>query len=393
VSVLVCIGGAAKVVCPVVLALVRWEHEDWQAWQVTDGDSERAEHEHGEPLALGAQMAAALAAEARHQAEAPDRSPLAGIGYDPTRGELNLLDFAEVSQDDAIDGFVDTFAAADPDERMQLRSSLTMDDFYTVLVYARRAAVRAMRSADSRLALRAVIALAVIDLDRIDWRDLAWQVGILRYAFGRIGADTAEAFEQATALAAGQTARFLGSVERRSAASLSDWGYREIQTDAGAGFIEDDGRPYQPRSDLVGRARAVAAVLNDGTWRLGEPAVGSDLPAVWLRAGLADDLEPATRSITGCVKLQGSLIDQTSPGAPAQYMLVFLAETSHPRAATIIASAAGPSSGSSFAALGIAAGPLCAVVIARSVVRGTPSVETRVSLQRFRQALVKALTV
>ena len=254
------------------------------------------------------------------------------------------------------------------------------------------AAVRAMRSRDGQVARRAVIALAVIDLDRIDCRDLAWQAGILQYAIGSIGADAAETFEEATALAAGQAAAFLGSVARRPAASLSDWGYREIQTHEGAGFIEDDGRPYQPRSDLVGLAPAVAAAMDDGTWRLGEPATGSDLPAVWLRAGRPEDLEPAIRSITGCVRLQGSLADQTSPGARAQYMLVFLAETSDPRAARIIASATGPGTGSSIAALGIAAGPLCAVVIARSAVQGTPPVETGASLQRFRQPLVNALS-
>jgi hypothetical protein len=375
-----------------LLAEVQSEHSGWQACLVADDDSEQTDHEHGEPLILGAQMAAALAAEARHQAELRDRSPLAGIGYDPVRGELSLLHFTAAPQDNVIDDFVDSFAAAGPDERAQLRSRLTMDDFYTVLAYARRAAVRALRSGDDQVARRAVVALSVVDLDRIDWRDLARPVGILQYATGRIGADPADAFEQATALAAGGTATFLGSVARRQVASLSGWGYREIQTREGVGLIEDDGTPYQPQSDLVGLARSVVAALDDGSWRLGEPAVGSDLPAVWLRGGLPEDLEPAIQSIAACVKLHGRLTDQALPGAPAQYMLVFLAETSDPHAARLIADAAGPGSGSSFAALGIAAGSLCAVVIARSVVQGTPSVETRASLERFRQPLAAALT-
>lgn len=50
-----------------------------------------------------------------------------------------------------------------------------MRDFYTVLSYARRAAVRALRSNDAELACRGVAALSVIDENRIDWRDLAWQ--------------------------------------------------------------------------------------------------------------------------------------------------------------------------------------------------------------------------
>jgi hypothetical protein len=354
-------------------------------------DGDPAVHQDQEPLVLGAQMAAALAAEARHQAEAHDRSPLADVSYDAAAGELSLFHFAPVPQDHVIDELVDSFAASGAGERGRLRSSLTMDDFYTVLAYARRAAVRAMRSGDGVIARRAVIALALIDVDRIDWRDLAWQAGILSYATGRVGADTAEAFEEATALAGDQAAAFLGGVSRRPVESLGDWGYREIQTPDGVGLISDDGRPYRPRADLVGLAQTVAAAMDDGTWRLGEPVTGSDLPAVWLRGAGPADLEPAVRSITGCVRLQGSIEGETSPFARGQLMLVFLAETGDPRAAGIIAGAAGPGAGSSFAALGIAVASLCAVVVARSVVQGTPSVETQASLQRFSQGLVSAL--
>jgi hypothetical protein len=74
-------------------------------------------------------------------------------------------------------------------------------------------------------------------------------------------------------------------------------------------------------------------------------------------------------------------------------MLVFLAETEVSGAAGVIAAAAGPGTGSSFAALGVAAGTRCAVLIARSVVQGTPSVETLSSLERFRRVLADALTI
>jgi len=72
---------------------------------------------------------------------------------------------------------------------------------------------------------------------------------------------------------------------------------------------------------------------------------------------------------------------------------VFLAETEDSRAACLIAAAAGPGTGSSFAALGVAAGTRCAVLIARSVVQGSRSVETPSSLERFRRVLANALTI
>jgi len=125
--------------------------------------------------------------------------------------------------------------------------------------------------------------------------------------------------------------------------------------------------------------------LEGDAWQLSEPSDGHGPARRRLSAGTPPDLEPAVRSIMGCVTLQGTLASEQSPDARAQHMLVFLAETEDSHAATIIAAAAGPGTGSSFAALGVAARTLCAVVIARSFVQGTPSFETQASLERFRR--------
>ena len=345
-----------------------------------------------EPVVLGAQMAAAQAAEARHQAQPHEPSPLIGVAYGQPRAELSVLHFKVVSTDEIVDDLVTQFAAAGRGDREARRSDLTMDDFYTLLTYARRAAVRAIRSRDEAVASRGVTALALIDLDRVDWRDVAWQAGLLSYAIHRIGGTASGAFEMAATLADGESAAFLRSLASRPPADLSEWGFREVQTAEGAGLIEDEGAPYRPESDLVGLAEALAAGVRGDIWQLSDPVIGSDLPTVWLQGGTPEDLEPALRSITGCVTLQGTHAAQDSSIHRAQHMVVFLAETQDPQAASIIAAAAGPGSGSSFAALAVAARALCAVMIARSFVRGIPSLETKASLQRFRPALTAALT-
>jgi hypothetical protein len=339
-------------------------------WQVdTDNDAGSGGRPASGPFVIGAQMAAAREAEARHQAEPHGPSPLAGVAYEQG---LSLIRFTQVPADEMIDEFVGRFAVSSGQDRAWLRSALTMDDFYTLLGYARRAAVRAMRGGDGEVAARGVAALAVVDPGRIDARDLAWQAALLSYALGRVGGDVTGPFERAASLAVGDAAALLGSQADRPVASLSDWGFREIRTDAGVGLVEDEGRRYRPRSDLAGLAGAVAAGVEDGTWRLSDPVIGSDLPAVWLRAGKPGTAEKAIRSITGCVRLRGSLARRDSPGAKAQHMLVFLAETDDPRAAGVIAGSAGPGDGGSFAAVGVSAGTLCAVLIARSFVRCTP---------------------
>src|SRR5262249_624337 len=169
-------------------------------------------------------------------------------------------------------------------------------------------------------------------------------------------------------------------------------GPRGGPTPGGAGALEARGGRDRAEGGRVGLAGGVAAGGRGDIWQLSDPVIGSDLPTVWLQGGPSEDLEPARQSITGCVKLQGTPAAQDSSTYRAQHMVVFLAETQDPQAASIIAAAAGPGSGSSFAALAVAARALCAVMIARSFVRGTPSIETKASLQRFRPALTAALT-
>lgn len=335
-------------------------------------------------------MAAARAAETRHQAVPHGPSRLAGVAY---RGELSLLRFTAVPADEFIDGFVDRFAASTREDRARQRSALTMDDFYTLLTYARRAVVRALRSRDDRVARRGLVALAVVDYGRIDWRDLAWQAGLLSYAIGTISGDVSGPFQTAAALGEGETAALLTGMASEPAASLSQWGFREIRTAAGIGLIEDEGKPYQPTSDLLAVAAAVAGAIRGDRWQLSDPVTGAELPAVWLGAGDLEHVEPAMRSVTGCMTLRGSMVTQESPAAGSQRMLIFLAETGNAHAARIIARAAGPGGRSWFAAVSAAVGTLCAVMIARSVVQGVPSVETQATLERFRRVLADALAI
>lgn len=367
------------------------------AWQaclmgIEPGDGSAFQPQ-AEPVILGTQMAAARAAEARHQAESREPSPLADVSYGGPGGELSLLHFSVVPSDEIIDEFVAGFASRGHDAREAIRARLGMDDLYTLLTYARRTAVRALRSSDHDVAGRGVTALAIIDLDRVDWRDLAWQAGILSWTIGRIGGDIAAAFEAAASLASGETAELLSGRAQSPAAELSDWGFREVRTGDGIGLVEDDNVAYEPASDLIGLAEAVAAGMAGDSWQLSDPMTGSDLPAVWLGGGTQDDTGPALRAITGCVRLRGTPSDQNLPGAHAQSLLVFLADTGEDApAASAVARAAGPGPGSAFAGIGVAAGTRCAVMIARSFVQGIPSRETQESLERFRDVLTTALT-
>jgi hypothetical protein len=363
-----------------------------------EGGGSRDRDGEGQPLILGAQLAAARAAEARHQAARADSqepSPLAGISYDLPPAELGLLHFRPASADELIDEFADRYASGTDDQRAEYRSALTMDDLYTVLHYARRAVVRALRAADPQLAARAVNALAAVDTDRVDPRDLIWQAGLLAYAVRRVGGATIEIFEAAAARADRQTAGYLREVGQRPPGGLRQWGFKEVQTPDGIGLAQDDGGRYQARDDLLAIAERIAAqIAADGTWQLSEPAVGAQLQPVWLRADKYPEPDPeldqARTEITGCVLVRGG-VESDGSAMEAQNLMMYLAKTSTARAAETIARAAGPGSGTWFAGFGVAAGQLFAMLIARSVIAEVPSAEIQQSLERFRPVLAQAL--
>jgi hypothetical protein len=77
---------------------------------------------------------------------------------------------------------------------------------------------------------------------------------------------------------------------------------------------------------------------------------------------------------------------------PDQMFSVWIAEAASTRDAQAIASAAVPKPGSGIAILGMASATICAVLVARSVVKGVPAIEDMESIERFRGALKAAVT-
>jgi hypothetical protein len=111
---------------------VSQERGSWESVPAGDDDEEPL------VLVLGAEMARAAAAETIHRAE-EDRapSPLAGVGYDGRRSEFSLDEFAASPRDHVVGQFVEQAIGQDFIGRSQIRAALRMDDFYTLLTFAR----------------------------------------------------------------------------------------------------------------------------------------------------------------------------------------------------------------------------------------------------------------
>lgn len=354
---------------------------------MSGGDGRAGGTEDGEPVVLGMELWLAGVAEAAHRGgTSGGRSPLAGVRYD--RDEVSLSDFAASPRDDLIGRLAGLATTLDPAGRDEVRAALRMEDFYTLLTFAQRSAVRALREGGRAAARAGLDALVLVDASRVDWRDATVAAALVSYALGRADADAAAAFTAASPAAERQMAQIISRFAGEPVTSLGPWGKREIQVAANAALIDDDGEPYAPAADLLSLARAVRSLIrDDGVWQVGETTVGTEISRAWLRG----DGE-AARGVLGCVSMHGRIAGEVPAGYPDQHLLIYLAEAASAADAGAIALAARPGSDGRFACLPVYAGPLAAIMIARSVRAGVESLEDDSTLGRFASPLSVILT-
>src|SRR6185312_3596216 len=181
-----------------------------------------------EPIILGQQLAAARKVEAERLARGDSvPSPLTSNDrYDARRGDLDLYDPVPLPLDDRLRALCHEYASRDDVNRSATRRSLSMDDFYTLLTFSRRAAVLGLRRRDPDWLFDGLTACAMIEIARIDWRDAPGPAGLIWAMFDLIGVDAVPSFMAAAALAAPEIAELLTSFPNRRPAhrALKDWG-------------------------------------------------------------------------------------------------------------------------------------------------------------------------
>jgi hypothetical protein len=186
-----------------------------------------------------------------------------------TYEDLTLLDPRPAPLDDELRRLCAAFRA----RPAGIRNSLTADDLYTLLVFARRAAVFAMRERDAAWIADGLTAVALIDDERIDDRgEIARTLGLLHHAAMFIGADAAALF----AAAAKQATRSVARAFRQPRFS----GYDATA----AGFVRRDANEYRPAHDLLRTALEIRAMLDRDRYRVDDVVLATALPEVWFDA-------------------------------------------------------------------------------------------------------------
>jgi hypothetical protein len=214
-----------------------------------------------------------------------------------------------------------------------VRNALTTDDFYALLAFAGRAAVAAMRQSDATWIADGLTAVAMIDDERIDARDLDPSLGIVRHAAMYIGADAGALFAEAARHATRSVAR----------------------------AFQRDALPA-PRV-LLRIALDVDAILERDGYRIEDVTLAASLPEAWI-----DAPPPAS----GVVTMHARHRDNGE-----QIAIAFIAETAGAQSVHPVEHDA--------AALLVTHENLLCLLIAR--------VETTASLQRFLEPIRHALAI
>ncbi len=340
-----------------------------------------------ETVVIGREQAAALRAEQRHRQarEGGPSSPLEGVGYDLWAGHHDLLRFVDAPADKTVRALVFRYRSSDAEERAAIRAALTMDDFYTLCTFARRCAVRALRARDAALAADVVTAMALIDRERIDWRDILWTLGLTTHALRSLATDADSVLRRARDMAEPGLRELLERFIEASDedAELANWGYMQVESAAGPGFVGRGLAGYAPTHDLIDLAVKIADLIEGDTYRVSSISAGGELPAVWLPGAAAAESEPVVETSRGCVTLHAVLDPDAHPDSHAQGFYVFVVEARDEAEARRLHDWAATTDGSSHRALRVRHGPLLCLIVARSQVVGVEPFETDRTLARF----------
>jgi hypothetical protein len=335
--------------------------------------------------------------QARLSKSKVDPSPLsANLHYDRWLGDLDISDPVKRPLDDDLGALCRRYAASDPPGRSRLRGSASMEDFYTLLSFSRRSAVFAMRDREADHVVDGLTAIAMIEQNRIDFRDALAALSLLHHSARVIGANVDDLFGKAATLAEPKMSELIVGFLKRSEDERDiqkSWGYTVVETKEGPGFVGWGFKSYQPSYPLDQVGLALAQLVKRDKYEPASITLASDFPAVWLSSVDDNALKRALTSVRGAVTIHSSLRPQESPDYQQQALMIFLVELRDEAAAGSLLQLSEEKRNrpSALAIVAAKEGRLFCLAVGRSIRAGTASFETTASIQRFSMGIADVL--
>jgi len=348
-----------------------------------------------EPFVLGQQLADAHEAETRWKETAGgDSSPLPDTEYKFWRGDLSLIHPTPNDLDGKIREVCRQYALSNADERSKIRHSIRMDQFYTLMNFAKRSAVFDLNEPNANLVADGLTALAMIEQERVDVRDIVMCLGLLHHAANKAGRNADELFRTAAKMAEPKVAGLLVDFTEQTPEYRSlreSWGYDEVQTNDGIGFIGWGFDDYNPSIDLKPTIIDISQLIASDNYQPSQIEVATELPDVWLGGQDSPASKRAFSGIQGGATVSASLHPEKHAEHYSQQFTVFLVETANESDAQTLYEVAAANKSTNHCRLALARSRLFCLVVARSFVDGVDAYETNESLMRFCNGLAAIL--
>ncbi|PWU04579.1 MAG: hypothetical protein C5B51_16460 [Terriglobia bacterium] len=231
---------------------------------------------------------------------------------------------------------------------------------------------------------------------RVDYRDPLITLSLVCHSADRTAVDAHGLLDEVGGLAMPKTAELMSGFLARSPEQRnirSHWGYDEVSTDAGLGFIGWGFEPYQPSYDLKALAVESRSILAADRYRADSVRVATEIAEAWFAPETPDQQE-RLRNVLQCVKgaatISGKLRPEHHPRNDVQQFTIFLAECSNENDSAFLESL-GTGNSPRHAVIGANEGPSFALAVARSFMAGVESYETQEMIERFKLPLVQLL--
>jgi len=269
-----------------------------------------------------------------------------------------------------------------------------MDEFYTLLTFSQRASVFAIREENPEWIVIGLSAIAMIEKERTDYRDILVALSLLYHSATRIGENPDQLLRSAAVLSeAGVSELIVGFVERPQQEKdlRSSWGYDEVQTSGGTGFIGWGFEHYNPSCDLKQVVLEIAELIAADKYQPGSVQVATSLPATWLESKQNRSLDNLLSRVRAGASIHARLRPTEHPSFESQTLMLFLIEVEDKTVADELLQMSRRKNVSDYGMIGIAEGSLYCLLVGRSFVGGVQSFETNDSLSRFLLPIARIL--
>jgi len=302
--------------------------------------------------------------------------------YDKWRGDFDLTEPVERELDGDTRELVRRLA-----DRPENRASQRTFDGYTLLWFAQRSAVFAMRERSAERIVDGVMAVAMIDSSNVDFRDVTGPLRALRCAAQAIGADVDSAFEKGASLADPKQRTSFEALRKRP--ENEDWcrfsGVAIVQTKSGPGFVARGFKPYRPTCRLDEAGVAFARLVEGDRYQSSQIMRESEIQPFWL-SGTGDwTLKRVLQRVVATVTVSADLRPGNGADWLHQHLLIMVAELEDERAARSILTLAVKKQRrrNNFEMFAVGEGRLFCLFTGRCVLFGGTNYETRESILRF----------